>query len=514
MDRERASLEAEPGTPLGLKVPPEALAYVIFTSGSTGTPKGVGISYKSLVNRLAWMQQYFQLSPEDRVLHKTPFGFDVSVWELFWPLSVGARVIIADPGGHRDPGYLATLIEREAVTVVHFVPSVLDVFLDEVRSAESLPALRLIFASGEALGGDVAARTLEILPRARLHNLYGPTEAAVDVTWQPVVQADRAVPVPIGRPVPNTRVEVLSEELERCPAGIPGELCLGGVQLARGYVSRPGLTAERFMPDPYGLSGDRLYRTGDLVRLRDDGALDYLGRLDTQTKINGLRIELGEIEVALASEPEVRAAAVTVVNDGAGKRLVAYLVPATSSGTGEFESCGWAERLRERLPSYMIPAQYVTMAELPLSRNGKLDRAALPVPETPAPGAAGDPLAPGPETTVATVWREILGIAQVRPEDNFFSIGGDSMRSLRVVSRLRAAGYTLTLEDLFTHSTPRTLATLLEEPGREGIPASPDSARAANGASKGAPASGAFRLLGAEDRARLEAMRVTRKDLR
>ncbi len=513
MDLERARLDAEPDTPLGVTPPPDALAYVIFTSGSTGTPKGVGVSYKSLVNRLGWMQQFFPLSARDRVLHKTPFGFDVSVWELFWPLSVGARVIVAAPDGHRDPGCLAVLMRREAVTVAHFVPSVLDVFLDEVRSPGDLPALRLIFASGEELGGDVAARTLDVLPRARLHNLYGPTEAAVDVTWQPVLRADKKTRVPIGSPVPNTRIEVLSAELRRCAAGVPGELCLAGVQLARGYVSRPGLTAERFVPDPFGPPGGRLYRTGDLGRLRDDGSLEYLGRLDTQTKINGLRIELGEIEAGLAAQPEVRAAVVTVVNDRAGKRLVAYLVPAEPAGEQECASKDWAGRLRERLPPYMIPAQYVMMPELPLSRNGKLDRTALPVPARPGPVAAGGPTAPGAETTVATVWGELLGIAHVGPEDDFFSIGGDSMRSLRVVSRLRATGYVLTLEDLYTHSTPRTLARLLEEPGRASS-AVPRIDRGAGTGAQDAPAHGAFQLLGAEDRARLEAMGVSREDAR
>jgi aryl carrier-like protein len=404
---------------------------------------------------------------------------------------------------------------REAATVVHFVPSMLDVFLDEARSARSLPDLRLVFASGEALGGDVAARTLDVLPRARLHNLYGPTEAAVDVTWQPVLEADREIPVPIGRPVPNTRIEVLSTRLQRCPPGVPGELCLGGVQLARGYVGRPGLTAERFIPDPYGRAGGRLYRTGDLVRLRADGVLEYLGRLDTQTKINGLRIELGEIEVLLAAQPEVRAAAVTVVDDGAGKRLVAYLVPAAAVAGEDLESADWAGRLRERLPSYMIPAQYVPMAELPVTRNGKLDRLALPVPGKPGPAAAGGPLASGAETAVARVWGELLRRPHVGPEDDFFSIGGDSMRSLKVVSRLRAAGYVLTLEDLFTHSTPRALARLLEEPGR-GSGSPPRDERRANAApvSGGAPANGAFRLLAAEDRARLEAIGLARKESR
>ncbi|WP_346114799.1 amino acid adenylation domain-containing protein, partial [Nonomuraea maheshkhaliensis] len=261
------------------RVHPDSLAYVIFTSGSTGRPKGVGISHRAIVNRLLWMQDTFGLAPDERVLHKTPLSFDVSVWELFWPLITGAGLVVAEPDAHRDGARLAALATAHDVTTMHFVPSMLELFLDE----PALPALRRVICSGEALGAEPAARCHDRLPQTELHNLYGPTEAAVDVTWHPCEPGEPLVP--IGRPVANTRLEILDAGGRRVPVGTPGELCLGGVQLARGYVSRPGLTAERFVPDPYGPPGGRLYRTGDLARRLPTGEVQYLGRTDFQVKI-------------------------------------------------------------------------------------------------------------------------------------------------------------------------------------------------------------------------------------
>ncbi|MBD0417622.1 amino acid adenylation domain-containing protein, partial [Streptomyces sp. TRM S81-3] len=275
-------------------------AYVIFTSGSTGRPKGVMIPHAGIVNRLHWMQDRYGLTPADRVLQKTPYGFDVSVWEFFWPLLTGATLVLARPGGHRDPEYLAALIRDERVTTVHFVPSMLDVFLTE-PSAAQCTSLRRVICSGETLTPVTQARFFDVYDATvELHNLYGPTEASVDVTaWQ--CHSDRADgTIPIGAPVANTQVYVLDRALQPVPAGVTGELHLGGVQVARGYVGRPGLTAERFVACPFA-AGERMYRTGDLVRWTTDGRLEYLGRADDQVKIRGFRIEPGEVQAVLAS---------------------------------------------------------------------------------------------------------------------------------------------------------------------------------------------------------------------
>ncbi|MES1210782.1 MAG: amino acid adenylation domain-containing protein, partial [Acidobacteriota bacterium] len=299
-----------PGQAMG-----EGLAYVLYTSGSTGTPKGVMIPHRGIVNRLQWMQEAYGLTAEDRVLQKTPFGFDVSVWEFFWPLLTGARLVFAQPEGHKDPRYLADLIAREKITTVHFVPSMLEVFL-ETPGLEALASLRRVVASGEALPPQLVRRFFSRLPQAELHNLYGPTEASVDVSFWPCVPEPPGDVVPIGRPIANHQLHVVDRFLAPQPVGAPGELLLGGPGLARGYLGRPDLTAEAFIPDPFGEGpGGRLYRTGDLVRRLADGTVHYLGRIDHQVKIRGFRIELGEIEAALTRLPGVREAVVLVRED-------------------------------------------------------------------------------------------------------------------------------------------------------------------------------------------------------
>ncbi|HEX8212536.1 MAG TPA: amino acid adenylation domain-containing protein [Longimicrobium sp.] len=311
----------------GLPVMPDQLAYVIYTSGSTGRPKGAMNTHRGIANRLHWMQGAYGLDESDAVLQKTPFGFDVSVWEFFWPLMTGARLVLARPAGHQDPAYLARLVEAERVTTLHFVPSMLQIFLEEPGLEGRCASLRRVISSGEALPGAVQERFFARLG-AELHNLYGPTEAAVDVTAWACAPGGGAS-VPIGRPIANTRVLVLDGALRPVPVGVAGELYLGGVQLARGYLGRPGLTADRFVPDPVaGEPGARLYRTGDRVRWREDGALEYLGRLDDQVKLRGFRIEPGEVETVLGAHPAVQAAAVVVREDTPGdRRLVAYVVP-------------------------------------------------------------------------------------------------------------------------------------------------------------------------------------------
>ncbi len=306
---------------------PSDLAYMIYTSGSTGKPKGAMNTHRGICNRLLWMQDQYRLLEADRVLQKTPFSFDVSVWEFFWPLSAGARLVVARPGGHRDSAYLVKVITGQKITVLHFVPSMLRVFLEE-PGVQECQSLRDVICSGEALPYELQRRFLDLLP-AQLHNLYGPTEAAVDVThWTCRRQEQRQI-VPIGRPIANTQIYILDRRLQPVPIGVPGELYIGGVQVGRGYHNRPELTAERFIPDPFREGCDaRLYKSGDQCRWLRDGAVEYLGRLDYQVKINGCRIELGEIEATLGRHPAVQQAIVSVQEDASeGKRLIAHIVP-------------------------------------------------------------------------------------------------------------------------------------------------------------------------------------------
>jgi amino acid adenylation domain-containing protein len=434
-------------------VPLDCLAYVMYTSGSTGRPKGVQISHRAIVNRLHWMQGAFPIGPGDRVLHKTPFGFDVSVWELCWPLTVGAAVVVAEPGAQRDPARLVEIMAAGRVGTVHFVPSMLAPFLDAVTPGRPPAALARVICSGEALPPHLVDRFRRELPGVALHNLYGPTEAAVDVTWQPLDAATEVVP--IGRPVANTALEILDAEGQRVPVGVPGLLHLAGVQLARGYRARPGLTAERFRPDPAG-GGGRLYDTGDLARWRPDGTVELLGRTDDQVKIRGFRIEPAEVEAALVEHADVAAAAVLA---RAG-RLAAYLVPP--AGRQLPEPAELRRHLAARLPDYLVPSWYVPLAELPVTANGKLDRAALPA--VAAAGTTGRPgyVAPadGPQRLLARIWSQVLGVDRVGAADNFFELGGDSIMSLLVVSRAARAGLRITPRQFFEHQTVAELAAV------------------------------------------------------
>ncbi|MEV4372147.1 amino acid adenylation domain-containing protein, partial [Nonomuraea sp. NPDC049637] len=442
--------DVRPAAASVVRVREDNLAYVIFTSGSTGRPKGVGVSHRAIVNRLRWMQDTFHLTPQDRVLHKTPTTFDVSVWELFWPLITGATMVIARPGGHRDTAYLRDLIKTENITTMHFVPSMLQAFLEE--EGIRLPAR--IICSGEALPP-------HDLPG--LHNLYGPTEAAVDVSWHACRPGEPTVP--IGRPVDNTTLHVLDAHLQDVPIGTPGELYIGGIQLARGYLGKPALTAERFLPAP---NGQRLYKTGDLARWLPSGELEYLGRTDHQVKIRGMRVELGEIEAVLRERPGVTAAAAKLVNG----RLVGYVV-------------GDVPELSDALPDYMIPTAWVRLDRLPVTANGKLDRAALPAPDRPA-DLPWEPPRGAAEIAVAQVWQEVLGLDRAGRHDTFFAVGGDSISSLKVVARLRATGYDVELQQLFTHQAVAELAAVLRP--RQAVPET---------------TAGAFDLLSVADRERL-----------
>jgi amino acid adenylation domain-containing protein len=407
------------------------LAYVIYTSGSTGQPKGAMNEHQAVVNRLHWMQERYALGVQDRVLQKTPFSFDVSVWEFFWTLSSGAQLIVARPEGHKDPAYLSRLIQRRGVTRLHFVPSMLQAFLDQDRSADCA-SLRQIVCSGEELSAGLLNKCLQSLPQVRLSNLYGPTEAAVDVTsWECGLQDENAR-VPIGRPIANLRIYILNAHSQPAPVGVMGEIYIGGVGVGRGYLNRPELTAERFIRDPFSGDADgRMYRTGDLGRWRADGAIEYLGRNDHQVKIRGFRIELGEIENQLAQHEEVGAAVVVAREDADGeKRLVAYVtVKKVGRDSDPALVAELKDRLERNLPEYMVPALFVVLDELPLTSSGKIDRKALPAPE------AGlldiDYVAPQTQTE-RTLVEICAGLLQLKPEEisttaNFFALGGHSL---------------------------------------------------------------------------------------
>ncbi|ASR33933.1 non-ribosomal peptide synthetase [Prauserella marina] len=425
---------------------PDQPAYLIYTSGSTGRPKGVVVSHRAIGNRLAWMQGAFGLAPDDRVLHKTPSSFDVSVWEFFWPLLEGAAIVVAEPGGHADPAYLAELIAARGVTTLHFVPSMLTAFLGAVPAGPWSASLRRVFASGEALPSATAANW-QAATGVPLHNLYGPTEAAVDVTWFALEGPPRSK-IPIGKPVWNTATYVLDPLLRPVADGVAGELYLGGVQLARGYHGRPSLTASRFVANPFGRG--RLYRTGDLVCRDTEGELEYLGRADRQVKVRGVRIELGEIEAVLAEWRGIAASAVAVKDDA----LVGYLVPAGAWETVDTDAL--REALGTCLPTSMVPSAFVVLDALPLTPSGKLDHSALPSPamrtgEGRAPESRGERL-------FCDIVAAVLGLPEVAADADFFVLGGDSITAIAVSSAAREHGIELRPHELFELRTPRALA--------------------------------------------------------
>ncbi|GAB08434.1 putative non-ribosomal peptide synthetase [Gordonia araii NBRC 100433] len=452
-------------------------AYTIFTSGSTGRPKGVTVSQRSVLNRLRWGLATFPLGADDTVILKTPYTFDVSVPELFAPLLAGARMFIARDGGHADPDYLIDVLETKGITSVHFVPSMLAVFLDVVDDSRlrALTGIRYVFASGEALPASLAKRTREIWPSSGLHDLFGPTEAAVEVSHADLDVVGHTVP--IGYPIWNTATYVLDSRLAPVGTGVPGELYLGGVQLARGYAARPDQTADRFVADPFAgsttpgraergghwsgvsiPSGARMYRTGDLVARNADGALEYLGRTDFQVKLRGQRIELGEVESVLAAVPGVVHAAATVASAPTGaEHLVAYL-----SGHSDIDLDEAKSSVAQALPEYMVPTVWQVLDEVTLNSAGKLDRRALPEPDFASAVAGADPVAPrsAAERRIADIVAGVLGVDRVGVTDSFFALGGDSIMSIQLSSLLRAEGFELGPRDIFEQRTVRGLAAL------------------------------------------------------
>ncbi|WP_308716787.1 non-ribosomal peptide synthetase [Phytohabitans maris] len=459
---------------------PADAVYVIFTSGTTGRPKGVQITHQAMVNRLRWMRDDYRIDESDRVLLKTPFVFDVSVWEFFLPLVTGAVVIVARDGGHKDPHYLLKVIDRRGVTITHFVPSMLQALLTSDPNRTSVDSVRRVFFSGEVLPVSPAAGAVVLFENADLHNLYGPTEAAVDVTAHPVVQAELvdAVGVPIGVPAANTTVRVLDTWLRPVPVGVAGELYLGGVQLADGYAARPGLTADRFVADPFSDEGARLYRTGDIVRWNSQGQLEYLGRSDDQVKIRGFRIELDEIHTVLQEHPWVSGAAVIALDHPAGgKYLAAYVTTASPAPVEETVLLDTLrEHLARSLPEYMVPATVTRLDRFPVTANGKLDRRALPEPDLAADTAGGRAPETETEIVLATIFRDVLHLnddTDLHVDNDFFRLGGDSISATRLVAYAREHNLTFNLRDVFVRRTIGALAALLAPSMHGAISAEP-----------------------------------------
>ena len=462
LDENWNQVAGQPGENLEDFAQPGDLAYVIYTSGSTGQPKGAMNTHRGVCNRLLWMQDQYKLTGSDRVLQKTPFSFDVSVWEFFWPLMTSARLVLARPEGHKDPAYLVRLIREAGVTTLHFVPSMLRVFL-EAEGLGECASLRRVICSGEALPYELQERCFELLD-AELHNLYGPTEAAVDVTYWACQRSGERKIVPIGRPVANTQIYILDGNMQPVPIGVPGELYIGGVQVGRGYWRRPDLTRERFVPDPFSSEG-RLYRTGDLARWLPEGAIEYLGRMDHQVKVRGFRIELGEIESVISEDARINQAVVVAREDAPGdQRLVAYI----SSRSGEPPKIAdLRARLSTRVPDYMVPSDFVYLDEFPLTPSGKVDRKALPAPENARPAPAPDHFYQAPrtdvESAIAAMWKEVLRIGSVGIHDNFFELGGHSLLAAGVLSRVRDCyGITLPLRTIFEAPTVTAFASRIE----------------------------------------------------
>ena len=460
LDKDRDLIAKEESGNAAIQMRSDNLAYMIYTSGSTGKPKGAMNTHRGICNRLLWMQDRYGLTKMDKVLQKTPFSFDVSVWEFFWPLQTGARLVLAEPGGHRDSAYLVKLITEKQITVIHFVPSMLLIFLED-PGVQSCRSLRHVICSGEALPFDLQERFFELLP-AELHNLYGPTEAAVDVTaWTCQRRSERKI-VPIGRPIANTQVYVLDRRMQPAPVGVPGELYIGGVQVGRGYHNRSNLTSERFIPDPYGGSSDaRLYKTGDLCRWLEDGSVEYLGRMDFQVKIRGFRVELGEIEAVLQQSPGVDQA-VAIVRDYASgdQRLVAYVVPKSGDSPTEQKLRAYLET---KLPYYMVPSRLLVLEALPLTPNGKIDRGALP-----EPGNIHEVNYVEPcdelEIRLADIWQRVLRTRRVGVTDNFFELGGHSLLAAQLFAKIETVlGRRLPLATIFRAPTVKQLASTLRQ---------------------------------------------------
>ena len=449
------------GENLPCRVDGDHLAYIIYTSGSTGKPKGVGLPQRALINQLHWYPATFALCTQDRFLQKTSISFDGSITEILAPLVSGASLVVARPRGEYDPQYLAELVAEQGITCLDLSPSLLDALMALVDPA-TWRKVRLVISGGEALRPE-HVRFFKEHFTARLVNTYGPTETAIQSVWSD--QLDGQAVVPIGRPVTHTELYVLDAQMRLAPVGTRGELFIGGIGLARGYLGHPGLTAAKFVPNPFGRHGERLYRTGDQVRWRPDGQLEFLGRTDHQIKLRGYRIELSEIERAIESYAGVAQAIVVIRENQPGmQQLVAYVVNDTTSGSA-LRACELREHLTKSLPTYMVPVAFVSLGDIPLMPNGKLDRAALPAPEqADFPAHTYEPPQGETEQSVAAIFEEVLKIEKVGRRDNFFELGGHSLLAVQLISRIqRALDRQFRLVDLFAYPTVQQMAQVLEQ---------------------------------------------------
>ncbi|OXB20714.1 hypothetical protein B0A71_06650, partial [Flavobacterium tructae] len=454
LDKDWELISGYPTTALSTVLTASNLAYVIYTSGSTGTPKGVMNEHSGIVNRLLWTQSHYQLKSDDAILQKTSFSFDVSVWEFLWAISCGARLVFAKPEGHKDVEYLKHIIEKENITTIHFVPSMLRVFLEDINLGDC-KSLKQVLCSGEALQVDQVLLFKEKFRNVRLDNLYGPTEAAIDVSSWEVPLEDVLSQVLIGKPVANTSLYVLDHQNQLVPIGVIGELCIGGAQVARGYLNKEELTKEKFIANPFK-EGERIYKTGDLARWLPDGNIEYIGRKDDQVKIRGYRIELGEIENVLSSLAGVNQCCVLAKEDTAGnKRLVGYVVLEAALDKDRLQN-----QLKLSLPEYMVPQLWVTLEKMPLTSNGKLDKKALPDPDG-SDLSSTEYVAPRNETEeqLAAIWQNLLGVEQIGIHDNFFELGGHSLLATRLVSMIRKELIIeVSIREVFEHATISDLA--------------------------------------------------------
>ncbi|GAB1539475.1 hypothetical protein NUACC21_21420 [Scytonema sp. NUACC21] len=442
------------------EVEADNLAYVIYTSGSTGKPKGVAIAHQAICNHMFWMQTSFPLKEADKVLQKTPFSFDASVWEFYAPLLAGAQLVMAQPGGHQDSVYLVQTIADKGITVLQLVPTLLQMLLKE-KEIETCRSLKRIFCGGEALSVALQEEVFAHLD-VELHNLYGPTEACIDSTYWTCKREAFPQIIPIGRPIANTQIYILNAQLQPVPIGVKGEAYIGGTPLARGYLNRPGLTREKFLPNPFiQEEGARIYKTGDLARYLPDGNIEFLGRIDHQIKIRGFRIELGEIEAVLAEHFQVQEAVVIAREDQPGsQRLVGYVIPKEEPPT----TTDLRRFLMQKLPEYMVPSVFVMLQAFPLTQNGKVDRRALPAPPDSSQITRGNSFVPPrtpTEKILADIWAGILGLEAVSIHDNFFELGGDSIVGIRVIAQANQAGLQLVVKQLFQYQTIAELATVV-----------------------------------------------------